>query len=1828
METENALQEVEERLILAPLNADHQTENLTSQLQNGNQLSEKLLQQNNGDVSWNHFKPNEGFDQENSHEEKCSNPLMMQDLLDQNLHLRNRGIKHQLNEPSLLRFHQSKKLKLDLEINGQDDGVAQREIEKCDSMPSKPNFLPELSDPSALESDGLQKQKLDNKCNFANEDLCSLTRNTKLAFINGAIVNSPSMEDVHSVLLEKTLSQYYPDHISVASQNPSTNDSSMTPASSEKPEETSDSPKVTSGLPVSSQDSLSREQERISSGDCNGNSDPSFATDEEQPGQILPPKDTQAALGPCSHIEEGPQLVDPSDSSNSQNITEGSLKALTKSMHSDEESSENPSFRSQLQTEDKERIISLKDNIMAPVVGDKDTEISDLSDVLNPNLNAQGGPDIVQADIDQQALEGTNNQELNNGALDHKLENHSIESHAKDKNETEEHLTFQMEADNILQQTDPYPEVNCSDLDSSLPPKELSLPQPQLEMQADVQSHGQMQNLGPIQGFQKQDSNQSSSQQQEKHKLNLYKPELASDQISNSTEPEWQNLHPEPSQIQTPHKELKQSNESQPVFQQRAVPQHQVGNNQFHSETQNELSLKDTQNIEQTQKYGYSQQHPAPTLQSEGQIGTNALQHYPSLNLEGMTEPTDQVEDPSRRQLNCQALNRIKPEEGMRLEGELKSSNCNPQNQQTQHQIGLNPTARTSPSFVGSSVPSFKLQQGAMFSYSQSDVCMRDGMLFQSTVTQKQNSQHRQVQSQMDHKESQQLPLKLIHQSSMVPHGACNQQPSMRMFPQSELQKMSRTQLQQGQLQNQNHQEFQRHAALRMHLLQKQEKQGQQQNLLEFKQILQAIEHERVSRAEPQHGKEPTLIKEEHSQMTCQQTQHKSIIATMEQQLRRYQLSPVFERKSLGLKTPQKIKVETSGPVTILTTNADLGGEEFGATTQLNSTSEVTPTKKMESNLNSFLESPLKLLDTPIKNLLDTPVKTQYEIPPCHCVEQISEKDEGPYYTHLGAAPNVAGIRELMETRFGQSGDCLRIEKIVYTGKEGKSALGCPIAKWVIRRASEEEKVLVLVRERAGHTCETAVIVVVIIIWEGIPASLADQLYTDLRETLQRYGALTNRRCAFNEERTCACQGLDPDTCGASFSFGCSWSMYYNGCKFARSKIPRKFRLLGDDHKEEEKMEQHLQNLATLVAPRYKQMAPAAYANQVEYEHRAPDCRLGLKDGRPFSGVTACLDFCAHAHRDLHNMPSGSTVVCTLTREDNREIGKIPEDEQLHVLPLYKIAATDEFGSAEGQQEKMKSGAIQVLSTYRRKVRMLAEPAKSCRQRNLEAKRGGSSKDTPNSKTDKAPPAALKQSTLETPGQNVDVSGSQPAQNRMEAAQLGNTPHPFNTQYQQQQQERPPITIPGSPHQTQQNYSRFPSPEIQFSNISQSTLCPQSPALMSPHPSPLHPNAYINGSNPLNLYHGSLDPNSSYPGYPCTGSITMDSFHPYYASSQRHMNTYPHQRTTLCSEQQYHPHQHYKVDYTPQYSDIPHVNGNNNCKMEPDVHHMGTNVHTMGPYSTPGLNNGPDSKLLEAIARPPSAHPTMDCAAPSKGSEYNTYSNLCLSQNPQMYIQDKDPFHLHMKTEMNFHNVNCIGQVLPPMGTEYSTPIQPGQGLPNENTQGTPVKQEGCLEAQTPTHKEEVWSDNVHSFLDPEIGGVAVAPSHGSILIECAKRELHATTPLKNPDRNHPTRISLVFYQHKNMIEAKHGLALWEAKMAEKAREKEEEIEKYGVEGTPTKKKKIKREPPEFLENAELSHKRFFQTPSAKASSCTTNTYISTSPYAYTKVTGPYNHLV
>ncbi|KAI1887509.1 hypothetical protein AGOR_G00191050 [Albula goreensis] len=1905
METEKASNETEESLIIAQLSTVHQTGTLINKLQNGTQSPEVPPHQINGDADWNHSKPSMGINQMKRHRDSCSSPVEMQDLFDQSSHMMNGEVKHALSDASSLGLYQSKKLRGDFEMNGDDDKVAENnsiatwDKEGAVGMERNLDCFQDLVKPADFECDILKKN-----ANFSNRDLFSLSRSKQMPISNGATVTDSSMEETPGNLLQKTLSQYYPDRVSIAPQsNASQENTIKIPVGVNNTELATHSPSLTSGLlispPISALGQPDGTPPEVHNSN-NHNSTPfvvngyqgAFGRECQQ--QPYPPQDNPAnekaeTHTPAHQEEQVPGMGLPSrpgSRSQDPNCFSNGMEAqdmYPKSHHSFSQDSYPPMMEAGVPAQTDEAADRFSPFPSAALGGMAGSEGSDQG---CPPQGPQNGQHEDEYGLQQQqqldrhrAVESGSVQDSHCSALlDERNPQNRIEGthnsagelqpqmHLTQGAKTESEMPFNgANSGDMPPQKNTYPQIGWIDLNStpvSQPAgltqmwKDLQTPLQQ-EQEAAAEREGHVQSSRPGQGHPVQGFSQPAFQQQQQQQLqgkqvqDAYGPDPRREGAQHNATANWQPGSTGPRGMHAQHHI--HTGEMHPNAQQRME-------NHLRAQTQRERLCESKQDVEQilTSTFLEQQQQPA-YQQSDGQGEVPGLQ---STLHEVQHAKISQTKDTSQRQLDSQLLNRLKLEEYIRLEKQLKSPNY------TTSPTGLTPPGRNTPGFFDQSLPPNAhppQKHSSVLPFGHGDTekaAVQENFKFSNAMqppfspspggTPKQYSQQHQIHPQSSHIEyphqpptQQQQQQQQQQKQPQLEQGALNQQvlgqSATQFFPKAEPQD-SCAQFQQGHLQSQDNRDMQRHAALRMHLLQKQERQGQPQNLNNFKHMLQAIKGENGpwldSHVPPQQqtgrgSVSPTvqaMVKQEPRQLTCDQVQEKNIIATMEQHLKKYQPSPLFEKKSLAIQSPTKVKVEMSGPVTILSTNANLGGEDFGSMVQKRPPPDLTPTKKMESGLNSFIESPMKLLDTPIKNLLDTPVKTQYDIPSCHCVEQLSEKDEGPYYTHLGAAPNIPAIRELMEKRFGQTGGAIRIEKVVYTGKEGKSTQGCPIAKWVIRRGSVDEKLLVLVRERAGHTCETACIIVVILVWEGISTSLADRLYTELSETLRKHGALTNRRCALNEERTCACQGLDPEACGASFSFGCSWSMYYNGCKFARSKIPRKFKLLGDDPKEEEKLEQNLQNLATLMAPTYKKLAPDAYGNQVEHEHRAPDCRLGLKEGRPFSGVTACLDFCAHAHRDLHNMPSGSTVVCTLTREDNREIGKIPEDEQLHVLPLYKASATDEFGSLEAQQEKIKSGAIQVLTTFRRKVRMLAEPAKSCRQKKLDAKRAASNKlsnsDTPNSKAEKALPGKQKQNICESPNQGTPAPGPHPqSQSNMGAPLPGYQPHPLShltgphqqqqlqKLQQQQLQQGHPGPYPGSPHPA--SYPRFAN----HSSTSQPHY-PQSPASASPYPSALHvSNSYLNGSNP----------GGSYPSpanlYQCNGGMPMENYHPYFGSNPKHLDMYRHQRPQLYPQQQYSAHQHYGVNYPARYSEQGlQLNGYSNCSMRPSV-------HPMGPYSAYGPSGRPESQLLEAISRPPSAHPSLDYAAVSKGGPFGGYPNPYLAQNPQIFSSAQDSFRMQNKPEMNLHAANGIGQVLPPLGSECPTPLQPGYGLPNGAIRDTQIKQEPGLQIPDPKEKEDVWSDNEHNFLDPEIGGVAVAPSHGSILIECAKRELHATTPLQNPNRNHPTRISLVFYQHKNMNEAKHGLALWEAKMAEKAREKEEETEKHGSgasEGTPSKSKKVKREHSEVPENFEPPYKRFIQTLMEKSMSSTTNSYISTAPYAFTKVTGPYNRFL
>ncbi|CAL8256292.1 unnamed protein product [Lota lota] len=778
-------------------------------------------------------------------------------------------------------------------------------------------------------------------------------------------------------------------------------------------------------------------------------------------------------------------------------------------------------------------------------------------------------------------------------------------------------------------------------------------------------------------------------------------------------------------------------------------------------------------------------------------------------------------------------------------------------------------------------------------------------------------------------------------------------------------------------------------------------------------------------------------------------------------------------------------KLERSGPVTVLsTTSLDLMDQQLYS-------QESTPTK---NGVHGFLESPGSFLDTPTKNLLNTPSKKLSDLPSCQCMEQIVEKEEGPYYTHLGAGPSITAVRELMENRYGEKGKAVRVEVVVYTGREGKSSQGCPIAKWVIRRGSEEEKLLCLVRHRAGHRCESAVLVILILAWEGVPRAMADRLYNDLTDTLCRHGSPTSRRCALNEDRTCACQGLDPETCGASFSFGCSWSMYFNGCKFARSKVPRKFRLLGDEPDQEEKLEHNLQNLATDLAPVYQRLAPEAFQNQVDQEQAGTDCRLGLREGRPFSGVTACVDFCAHAHKDIHNMNNGSTVVCTLTREDNRAVRNIPEDEQLHVLPLYKVSERDEFGQVEGQWAKIQTGALQVLSAFPREVRLLAEPVKSARKRRQEARLKAQAE-----KLEKKLAQSAGKGKSETPNKDFKSTSAE-QQSLFKAEPQG----PYSS-----------YRLPARPQTT----GKYPTEQNHASICNQST---------SNYPSP---GAGFHPGREAHLPHSSVLPG---PHYGQNGAIhhhraNREAVNGYSSGSvpvHRILPDYPHAFKTEPQE----------VHYSP---------------------HPGHGAASPSPSPQP-ITEGLYSRLNGLHGGAPGVSP-----------------------------------------EVRGHGL-----------APHSAPLPFPPPQPPDSTEE--VKQ------------EEVWSDSEHNFLDNDIGGVAVAPSHGSVLIECARRELHATTPILRPDRSHPTRISLVFYQHKSLNEPGHGMAMWDAKMAKREREREEEAERLGMADREAGKRGGGGGPEEEGEGEE-EKRRVPKVPTRQAWTLPRDGVITVAPYALTHVTGPYN---
>ncbi|XP_052071951.1 methylcytosine dioxygenase tet3-like isoform X1 [Mytilus californianus] len=906
---------------------------------------------------------------------------------------------------------------------------------------------------------------------------------------------------------------------------------------------------------------------------------------------------------------------------------------------------------------------------------------------------------------------------------------------------------------------------------------------------------------------------------------------------------------------------------------------------------------------------------------------------------------------------------------------------------------------------------------------------------------------------------------------------------------------------------------------------------------------------------------------------------------------------------------------------------------------------------------------------------------TKIEMPQCGCRGPgytPTEEVEGPYYTHLGAARSVQAVRELLEKRTGMTGKAIRIEKIRYTGKEGKSSQGCPIAKWIIRRSSEDEKYLCVIKQRPGHFCDTAWIIVVLVAWEGIENNTAADMYDYLRNTLAAHGFETERRCGTNERKTCACQGINLGKRGASFSFGCSWSMYFNGCKFARSQTARKFKL--KDSNKEEELETKFQELATDVAPLYKQIAPDAYHNQVAFEDKARDCRLGFQEGRPFSGVTSCIDFCAHAHKDLHNMNNGSTVVVTLTKHRGLEKA---EDEQLHVLPLYVMDMSDEYGSADAQYEKVKTGALEILNYYQMEARIRATPLTPSRKKKKDGKKGSPGRKKGSVNKNNSSPVTPKRKVVEST-QDSNISSDLYYNGEKHGSNSGT---PQKTTPLKTKKSSKSLSSKTSYEELMNNASQpgfadlydsfwnyfysfgsFPPADFMASmNMKAQSLIKKSkdlnqtsenrqPSLDMNGISPQIESSYLNSHNQEN--HHDLKNIQTSSILKSQEKAADDTFHnPSHPFQFPQCNSFENKKyqDEQSVKNQINAHElsgqiangdteKMCTNFTGIVNEIQNASGYKNGAIEQNTSNVDGQHTTLPvdlsnkqqPYINPysgkdnSFQNSDTSsrnyELKQNAAFESPLHLLSEAVSMRTNEFSNDFSSQDLPQNTQPYHLGDSSLNKNVqngqRTGQNDYMKNCISE-------SVQNPFNP--------MQTNSVNLDADID-QNILKCEIEYNEN--AFRDQNVGGVAIALGHGSVLFEVAKHELHATTGLKQPNRHSPTRISLVFYQHKNMNYKHHGMFMYEKK-CERVRQKRlqdlmngtgekipDSVLEKAMKGPGKKKKSKKEEKFDIMKTSAAQYKYMWDTTTARSETMTTESVVTHWVKPQPMVTGPYQRWI
>lgn len=1084
-----------------------QAEPSAVKLQNGSPAVERPEVEVNGDHKPLFNKSNFGVPHTKENPNNCVSPDLLQENKVYSKYMQNGGIKRTFSEPSLYGFHESKKVKQGKEVNGEkaepENSIEKPSVSNCynekksGSFTRQENKASDLIPSTRYNSVGsenphdLQDEQEQETIHCHNRDIVLLLKNKAVPMPNGATVSASSMESMHGELLEKTLSQYYPERVSIAMQNTSHINAIASQATNELSYETTRS-SHTSGQITSPQTSNSELPQvpavvvtevyntkdssklPVLPGSCSLQK-PDLQLQQQIPGydpHQLPVGNSNihGSIGQVPNhdlsLSSGSNLQAQStalERYSEQAENNGAFFTQNSMFHKDSSTAPAPEINSALSAAVQEGHHSYDNRCDETLPGEIKNEGQQEGPMSeSPSLSQQLHPQqslLQQAQTSQQDINESNPQPALAASIPQRPEDVTLASesplqnlHAhRSEGELQQHYQHfsrqrepeippDKEKDQVkepVQQAQHYSKPAWIELVSTQFRQGES---PQKPSEALLRSILQYQTSTAQTVYTKQyagspDSLKGPSGQAQSQKI------MQQEQFPPLYKSESSQLQPHPpADQQLPF----QRHSPQPQLTKvDSLLKSQV---QQHPPQQLHFQPRSEQHAEQPLGAPLKKQHLNP---QPGENGQFLHSHILQQMLQKQTHP---VQLPCSPQLtpNQQQASQMKTKDLSQTVSHPQSNAEQPLDRTSFNQLQVDECFQTGSKYAKSAAfplpnPQLGLEQVQTMNnkaplYTQKanasiqHPCpnnrhliskkkgnaantehfgankmqdLQHAQYFSNNLTAKQDVNHCFQEQEQQTQQASVLQLPPL-QPAQGYGASLNQDLPSKQAPQIPQQYLPHGQTaphaqdQRGcHLQSQTPKDFQKHAALRWHLLQKQEQQAHQQPKTEIgpSAARKPIKIEagtksnvcmRPSAGQLENKMWKKTIKQENQRFGCENMQQKSIIETMEQQLKQIQVKSLFDHKTFTLKSPKHVKVETAGPITILSRNtsaADFDTQTPILDQQTNLSSEKTPTKRTAGTvLNNFLDSPSKLLDTPVKNLLDTPAKTQYDFPSCSCV--------------------------------------------------------------------------------------------------------------------------------------------------------------------------------------------------------------------------------------------------------------------------------------------------------------------------------------------------------------------------------------------------------------------------------------------------------------------------------------------------------------------------------------------------------------------------------------------------------------------------------------------------------------------------------------------------------------------------------------------------------------------------------------------------------------------------------------------------------------------------